>query len=70
MMGTHPFGTAANRYARDVVRGKIAACASVRQACGRHLDDLERSKAKDYPFRWDRCFSGVESSEANSPKAM
>jgi len=54
MMGTHPFVTAANRYARDVVRGKIAACASVRQACGRHLDDLERSKAKDYPFRWDR----------------
>lgn len=51
---THPYATAANRYAQDVVRGKIAACSYVRQACGRHLNDLERSKSKDYPFRWDR----------------
>ena len=51
---THPYATAANRYARDVVRGKIAACSYVRQACQRHLDDLERSKSRDYPFRWDR----------------
>jgi len=51
---THPYGTVANRYARDVMRGTIAACSYVRQACGRHLNDLERSKSKDYPFRWDR----------------
>ena len=51
---TQPYATAANRYARDVVRGKLAACSYVRQACVRHLDDLERSKSRDYPFRWDR----------------
>ncbi|MDX2061373.1 MAG: terminase TerL endonuclease subunit [Gemmatimonadales bacterium] len=40
-------------YAKAVVAGKIDACRWVRLACQRHLDDLKRSKAKSYPFRFD-----------------
>lgn len=45
----------AARYARDVVNGKIIACRYVRLACQRHLDDLVRSKDKDYPYRFDKA---------------
>lgn len=37
-----PFAAIANQYARQVVAGELAACLFVRQACRRHLDDLER----------------------------
>ena len=53
-MAATPFATSANRYARQVVGGQIAACRYVRLACQRHLDDLERSKDTDYPYRWRR----------------
>ena len=43
-----------NSYARDVVSGKQIACGWVMKACQRHLDDLERSKSEDYPFRFDK----------------
>ncbi len=44
----------ANRYARDVVAGKIDACRFVRLACQRHLDDLARERDKSFPYRFDR----------------
>lgn len=37
------------KYARAVVRGAVVACRYVREACQRHLDDLERSD-----LRFDR----------------
>lgn len=43
----------AERYARDVVSGKIPACRWVRLACQRHMDDLTRSKGKVFPYRFD-----------------
>lgn len=43
----------AERYARDVVAGKVPACRWVRLACRRHLDDLVASKGKAYPYRFD-----------------
>lgn len=46
-----PHVDAANRYARDVVAGKILACKWVKLACQRHLDDL---KKKDWPYRFDK----------------
>lgn len=46
------FTARANRYARDVVRRKIDVCNYVRLACKRHLDNLEQSKSKDYPYRF------------------
>ncbi|EEM6849830.1 terminase large subunit [Salmonella enterica subsp. enterica serovar Montevideo] len=45
---------AANQYARDVVRGKIQVCRYVVLACQRHLDDLESSAKKNYPFKFDK----------------
>lgn len=44
---------AANRYARDVVKGKVPACGWVVKACQRHLDDLERAKDRAWPYRFD-----------------
>jgi phage terminase large subunit-like protein len=46
---------AANKYARDVVAGKIDACKWVRLACQRHLDDLEASKGRGFKWRFDRA---------------
>jgi len=43
----------AAQWARLVVRGKVPACRYVQLACQRHLDDLDRSKGKDFPYRFD-----------------
>ncbi|MGQ7253969.1 terminase large subunit [Vreelandella titanicae] len=53
-MAAYPNVNAAQKYARDVVGGKIPACLYVKQACARHLNDLKASKAKSYPYRFDR----------------
>ena len=53
-MATYPNVNAAQKYARDVVSGRIVACAYVRQACARHLNDTKASKAKSYPYLFDR----------------
>ena len=52
-MAKNPNVNAANKYARDVVSGRVIACKYIQQACQRHLDDLEKSKEKDYPYRFD-----------------
>lgn len=41
------------QYAIDVVAGKITAGKRVKQACKRHLDDLEKSKAAPYKYYFD-----------------
>ncbi|MGL5237037.1 MAG: terminase large subunit [Plesiomonas shigelloides] len=51
---SYPNVNSGNGYARDVVAGKIPACRYVKLACKRHLDDLEKQKDKDYPYRFDR----------------
>ena len=43
----------ANKYCRDVKKGKILANEFVILACTRHLDDITESKKKDYPYRFD-----------------
>lgn len=43
----------ANRWAKQVVSGKIPACKWVRLACKRHLDDLIKSKNKDFPYKFE-----------------
>jgi phage terminase large subunit-like protein len=47
------FADVAERYARGVCDGRIAACREVRQACSRHLRDLARQGADDFPFVLD-----------------
>ncbi|MCT8506148.1 terminase large subunit [Chromohalobacter moromii] len=53
-MASYPNVNAANKYARDVVAGRIPACKEVRQACQRHLDDLKAAKSRSNPYRFDR----------------
>jgi len=43
----------AHKYARGVVSGEILAGKYVKQACQRQLDDLERWKGKNQPYRFD-----------------
>lgn len=49
----NPHVTAANRYAKDVVSGKVVACKWIKLACKRHLDDLEQAKSKDSKHYFD-----------------
>jgi len=51
----YPFAERATKYARAVVAGRVNVCQQVRQACARHLADLERAKDPAYPFRWDKA---------------
>ena len=51
---SYPYVNVANGYARDVVRGKIAACRYVIQACQRHLDDLAKEKSTKFRYRFDK----------------
>ena len=53
-MAKYPNVTAAHKYARDIVTGKIPACQYVINACQRHLDDLKKSKDKNYPYQFDK----------------
>ncbi len=52
MASVHPHVAKAEKYARDVVAGRVLAGKWVRLACQRHLSDRELAKAKDYPFIW------------------
>ena len=47
------YADVATQYAKDVVSGKINACLHVRNACQRHLDNIEASKQPDYPYYWN-----------------
>jgi len=51
----YPHVNTANRYARDIVSGKIPACEFVKLACQRHLNDLKREKNKNFIYRFDRA---------------
>jgi len=51
--GNYPLTTRAQKFARDVVRGKVPCCRYVKLACQRHLVDLEASKGRDFSYRFD-----------------
>jgi phage terminase large subunit-like protein len=53
-MASYPNVNAANKYARDVVTGKLVECRYVQLACKRHLDDLKKSVTKSYPYKFDK----------------
>jgi phage terminase large subunit-like protein len=53
-MAAYPHVNDANKYARDVVAGRIVACRNVKLACERHLDELERQRDPTFPYRFDK----------------
>ncbi|MGO3892449.1 MAG: terminase large subunit [Paenalcaligenes sp.] len=48
-----PRVAAATQFARDVVRGKIPCCRYITLACQRHLDEIVKSKKRDFPYKFD-----------------
>jgi len=46
-----------HQYAKDVVAGKITAGKRVRQACLRHLRDMERQGTEEFPYVFDDTFA-------------
>lgn len=50
---TLPHIRKAHEYAADVVAGRILACNYVKLACKRFINDLKRSKKRDFPYRFD-----------------
>jgi phage terminase large subunit-like protein len=44
---------AGERYARDVIAGRVPACKWTRLACERHVEDKRRSRTKEFPYRFD-----------------
>jgi len=46
-----------HQYARDVTAGKIVAGRRVRQACLRHLRDMERQGTPDFPYVFDAALA-------------
>ena len=53
MATRYPLVEKANRYAKQVVAGKIPACRFVIAACQRHLDDLVASKTRAFKYKFD-----------------
>jgi phage terminase large subunit-like protein len=47
------YAQVAKQYAEDVVAGKIPNCKWVKLAAQRHLNDLARQDAEDFPYRFD-----------------
>lgn len=53
MTETKPYSKIADKYAREVLSGKIPAAKYIRLACKRHLDDKKSSRKKEFPFKYD-----------------
>ena len=48
-----PYAAIAEGYARDVTKGNIPACQSIRLQCRRFLDELKAQRKRDFPFVFD-----------------
>ncbi|MCG3743094.1 terminase large subunit [Vibrio cincinnatiensis] len=53
-MSRYPAVDQAERFAKNVLAGKIPACRYIKLACQRHFDDVAKSKKKDYPYKFDK----------------
>lgn len=51
----NPHVVKANKYARDVVSGKIPSCKLVYLACKKHLDELAEQKKKSFAFKFSEA---------------
>lgn len=54
-MSKYPAVDQAERFAKQILAGKIPACKYVKLACQRHFDDVARSKKKEYPYKFDKA---------------
>ncbi|GAG51438.1 unnamed protein product, partial [marine sediment metagenome] len=56
MADLHP----AEQYVDDVLAGDVVACKLVRQACQRHVDDLEGGAARGLVFDADEADRAIQ----------
>lgn len=54
---SYKYTAIAEKYAKNVLSGKIKVCRWVFLACRRHVTDVSRSKKKNYPYRFDKSRS-------------
>lgn len=54
MAAKYPLSNKANKYARDVVSGKIRVNEYIRLQCQAHIDDLKKEKKSNFPYRFDK----------------
>ncbi|HAS6095379.1 TPA: terminase large subunit [Vibrio vulnificus] len=54
-MSKYPAVEQAERFAKQILAGKIPACKYVKLACQRHFDDVASSKKKEYPYKFDKA---------------
>ncbi|HFQ4860106.1 TPA: terminase large subunit [Vibrio vulnificus] len=54
-MSKYPAVDQAERFAKQILAGKIPACKYVKLACQRHFDDVASSKKKEYPYKFDKA---------------
>lgn len=52
-MSNYPNVKRAEKYAQDVIKGKVIANKYIKLACQRHFDDKKASKAKDFAYCFD-----------------
>lgn len=57
MSRKYPNVAKAEKYARDVIAGKIITCKWITLACQKHLDDKKASRAKGYPYKFDAALA-------------
>lgn len=53
MSSKFPLAAAAEKYARDVIAGRIPACKWNILACQRHINDRRRERSKDFRYRFE-----------------
>ncbi len=47
------------KYCQDCLKDKIPSCQKHKWACKRFLNDLEKSKEKSYPYKWNEREAGL-----------
>jgi phage terminase large subunit-like protein len=52
-MSKYPLCKKADKYARDVVAGKVVACKWIIASCQKHLDGLKAQKSEEHPYYFD-----------------
>lgn len=57
MTPKYPLTEKARLYAQNAVKNKINVCSYVKLACKRHLDDIKKSRKRDYPYKFDEAKS-------------
>nr|MBF4448471.1 terminase large subunit [Vibrio anguillarum] len=54
-MSKYPAVDQAEKFARNIIAGRIPSCRYIKLACQRHFDDVKKSRKKEYPYKFDKA---------------